>query len=217
MKISPHKSMFLCHRMDEEVLGHLSFLLPYQQSPLIEGSRYLGYFLKPSHYVARDWFWLIKKFQHKIGLWSLRWLSLGGRLTLICSVLQSDPVYWFSLFRVPCSVITALRRMMFHFLWAGNISQHKWHLAAWDLLANPTCLGGWGIKDLSLFNSALCAKSLWRVLFDSGLWGSIVKAKYLHRLPPVYWIRSGKSICPGASLVWRSLIKSLPIIQQSLC
>lgn len=107
--------------------------------------------------------------------------------------------------------------MMFHFLWAGNISQHKWHLAAWDLLAKPKCLGGWGIKDLSLFNSALCAKSLWWVLFDPGLWSGIVKAKYLHRLPSVYWIRSCKSICPGASLVWRSLIKSLPFIQQLLC
>lgn len=43
-------------------------------------------------------------------------------------------------------------------------------------------LGDGGIRHLSLFNRSLCAKSLWRSLFDHGLWGNIIRCKYQKRL-----------------------------------
>ena len=53
-----------------------------------------------------------------------------------------------------------VRKIIFHFLWDGNKKDFKYHLAEWEAISKPKSLGGWGIKNLRLFNLALCAKSL---------------------------------------------------------
>lgn len=77
-------------------------------------------------------------------------------------------------------------------------------------------MGGWGIKYLGLFNRAHCAKILWRALFSGGLWGRIICLKYLKRLPVHYFLRDRSIHHGGSSVIWRSLLKSLPVIQQHI-
>lgn len=131
-------------------------------------------------------------------------------------VLQCLPVYWFSLFHIPLSVISMIRRLIFQFLWAGKLNTTKFHLAAWECLSKFKLLGGWGIKNLVSFNRALCAKSLWRSISCKRLWGMVIKAKYLHRLPSVYWFCYDHQLSKKCSLAWRSLVKSYPIINQAI-
>jgi len=50
-------------------------------------------------------------------------------------------------------------------------------------------MGGWGIRDLDLFNQALAAKSMWRDLFHTGLWSSVMRKKYLKGIKIVSWLR----------------------------
>jgi hypothetical protein len=45
--------------------------------------------------------WLEKKFEKRISNWSHRWLTLGGRFTLVKVVLESIHVYWLSLAKIP--------------------------------------------------------------------------------------------------------------------
>ena len=92
--------------------------------------------------------------------WTSRWLSLGGYKTLILNVLQSIPVHWMTLFRVPVSILSSLRKFFFRFLWQGLGDFGKFHLADWEFLPLPKSWGGWDFKHLGLFNLALCAKSL---------------------------------------------------------
>lgn len=93
----------------------------------------------------------------------------------------------------------------------------KMHLACWRSLSHPRLLGGWGIKRLKEFNRALCAKSFWRMLFDKGFWGATVQAKYLKGLDPATWLCNFISAPGICSVVWRSLLKTCPIIKRSLC
>jgi len=106
----------------------------------------------------------------KIGLWCYRWLSLGGRLTLAKSVLESVPVYWLSLYKIPNSILEGLRRWITLLLWSSSGADNKIHLASWELLSKLKCLGGWGLRNLVLFSRALRMKSLWRGLFSLNLW-----------------------------------------------
>ena len=46
-------------------------------------------------------------------------MSFGGRLTLVKSVLGSLPLYYFSMFRVPLSVLNALESVRKKFFWGG--------------------------------------------------------------------------------------------------
>ncbi|GKB24582.1 hypothetical protein Tco_0863983 [Tanacetum coccineum] len=54
-------------------------------------------------------------------------MSFGGRLTLVRSVLGSLLLYYFSLFRVPSSVIGALERVRKNFFWGGLREGKKFH------------------------------------------------------------------------------------------
>jgi hypothetical protein len=67
-----------------------------------------------------DWSWLEKKIEKIISNWSHRWLTLGGRVTLVKYVLESILVYWISLAKIPKILLNKIRRRMFSFLWTGK-------------------------------------------------------------------------------------------------
>ena len=97
MLVSMRKSFFLYNQVKEEEPELLKSMFPTEFRPLNEGFNYLGYRLKPNSYRKVDWLWILKKVESKIQHWTHRWLSLGGRLVLIKSVLESIHVYWLSL------------------------------------------------------------------------------------------------------------------------
>jgi hypothetical protein len=47
-------------------------------------------------------------------------LSIGGRVTLINSVLSSLPLYYFSFFKAPSCVLKELVTVQRNFLWGGR-------------------------------------------------------------------------------------------------
>lgn len=97
------------------------------------------------------------------------------------------------------------------------MGSHKIHLVCWRSLSRPRHLGSWGIKRLRDFNRSLCAKSFWRVLFDTGLWGGTIQEKYLKGIDPTQWLQSFVSAPGNYSAIWRSLLKTYLIIKRSLC
>lgn len=74
-----------------------------------------------------------------------------------------------------------------------------------------------GIKDLRIFNRALCAKSLWHALFEKGLWDSIIQAKYLGGVDVGIWMGTGTRSRVSSSKIWYNLLSALPILNFSLC
>ena len=78
MNISLDKSCFLYNNVDIDIRSKISKALPYKMEPITTGFMYLGYFLKPLSYRVWDWYWLIKRFEHRISHWSHKLLSLGG-------------------------------------------------------------------------------------------------------------------------------------------
>ena len=93
MRINMEKSCFLHNDLDAALLRRITGLLPYRFEHLNQGFIYLGYFLKPSGYLVKDWYWMISKFEKHISHWTNRLLSIGGRLVLIRYVLSSLPVF----------------------------------------------------------------------------------------------------------------------------
>jgi hypothetical protein len=105
MVINCHKSCFLAQNIDPELVSKLSTVFNIQFHEFEEGMKYLGYYLKENNHRVADWNWIIQKIEKRIGCWSFRWLSLGGRLVLAKAVLQSIPVYWLSLVKIPATTM----------------------------------------------------------------------------------------------------------------
>lgn len=74
----------------------------------------------------------------------------------------------------------------------------------------PKNKGGLGFRDLVLFNKALLAKQIWRLLQQpESLVARIFKAKY-HSSCPILEANLGKK----PSLAWRSLIAAQEVIKR---
>lgn len=60
----------------------------FKSAPLSSSFKYLGFHLKPNSYGIQDWRWIEERIKNKIGVWTSKWLSIGGRLILVQAVLQ---------------------------------------------------------------------------------------------------------------------------------
>lgn len=76
-----------------------------------------------------------------------QYLSLGGRVTLINSVLNSLPTYVMFLFPVPASPVKKLNRLRRDFLWKGNKEKKMgggggYNLVKWEVAQSSKSHGG---------------------------------------------------------------------------
>lgn len=72
------------------------------------------------------------------------------------------------------------------------------------MLGRLTCDGGWGITIIFWFSQTLAMKCLWRVLMDQGLWGLVMRSKYLEDCSVIEWMR--KKIGQSTSNIWYGLV-----------
>ncbi|XP_055836405.1 uncharacterized protein LOC129905041 [Solanum dulcamara] len=132
---------------------------------------YLGLPLGASFKSSGIWNGVIEKMEKRLATWKMQYLSMGGRLTLINSVLDSIPI--------PGSILKQMDRLRRRFLWEGNSLTHKYSLVKWQSVTQPKFQEGLGIRNLKLHNNSLLMKWLWRSgQIEAGFWRDITKAKY---------------------------------------
>ncbi|KAJ0476914.1 putative RNA-directed DNA polymerase [Helianthus annuus] len=124
-----------------------------------------------------NWRPVFDVFEKRLSLWKASTLSLGGRVTLIRSVLESLPTYFFSLYRAPAKVLKDLESLIRKFLWGGASEVNKIHWVAWERVASPVKSGGLGLQNLKDVNLALLSKWGWRYKNDlDSLWVNVINA-----------------------------------------
>ena len=99
-----------------------------------------------------------------------------------------------------------------NFLWLGCAERGKYHLVNWERLSEIKCLGGWDIKNIQWFNTALSMQSMWRGLFGKGLWSEVLRGKYIKR-STLGWIRNLIKNTRNVSNLWRGFTKVLGLIE----
>ncbi|GJZ00485.1 putative RNA-directed DNA polymerase, eukaryota, reverse transcriptase zinc-binding domain protein [Tanacetum coccineum] len=89
---------------------------------------YLGLPIGKNMRRKSSWITIVDRFKAKLSTWKENLLSIGGRYTLIKSVLGSLKIYYFSLFKAPKVVIHNLERLRSRFFWGGsdNINKMAW-------------------------------------------------------------------------------------------
>ena len=117
---------------------------------------YLGMPLGASHNSPSIWNPILEKIERKMAGWKKLYLSKGGRLTLLKSMLSSFPTYYLSLFTIPTHVANRIEKLQRDFLWSDS----KTHSVGLDKVCVPIANGGLGIRKLITFNKALLGKWL---------------------------------------------------------
>lgn len=122
-------------------------------------------------------------------------------------VLNQLVVYWAYLYYLPASIIQSMNKLTENFIWGGQAGQKKYHLSTLSNISMLKCCRGWGLLDLRIFRRALLWKTLWRGIFENGLWSNIVQKKYLRGKDLSFWLRKERIGSSIGSPIWLSLRK----------
>jgi hypothetical protein len=123
---------------------------------------------------------LIQQEERRLSGWQANRLSIGGRLTLMNSVLTSQPIYFMSIFLLPKWVINKLDRIRRRFHWHGHKEaqglQRPICLVKWCLVTRSRQMGGLGVKELRSMNEALLLKWMWWWIQSDQAWWKMSNA-----------------------------------------
>ncbi|PNY13366.1 ribonuclease H [Trifolium pratense] len=123
---------------------------------------------------------VVKAIEKRLLSWKNKYVSLGGRVVLINSVLYSIPIFYLSFLKMSSSVWKTIVKLQRHFLWGdvlGESGKISW--VKWEDVCRPKQEGGLGVKNLMLFNLSLLDKWHWRILTErDSQWSAVLAARY---------------------------------------
>lgn len=114
-------------------------------------SKYLGL---PSFWgrsKAEAYTFLVEKAMGKMQGWKNKLISLGGKETLIKSVVQGIPTYAMACFLLPKTLCDKLNALTSNFWWKGNPEDREICWASWESLGKAKENGGMGFAIIMLF------------------------------------------------------------------
>ena len=104
--------------------------------------KYLGLPLGRNPLALEFWTPVIEKVSIRLDGWKKGFLSRGGRVTLIQSVLASLPINYMLIFKLPGQVVEILEKMTRAFLWNVQEGERVKSLAAWEIIMKSKRNGG---------------------------------------------------------------------------
>nr|GEX91763.1 reverse transcriptase domain, reverse transcriptase zinc-binding domain protein [Tanacetum cinerariifolium] len=152
---------------------------------------------------------IIDRFRDCLSLLKAKTLSVGGRLTLIKSVLGSLPVYYLFLFKAPMSVLKVLDSIRCIFSGGHKVSERGIKWVKWKSFLLGSDRGGLGVGCLQSKNLSLLEKWKWRFLSEKNfLWCTVIKE--LYEEDGGFHSHSSSLGCSG---VWVDIIKAFKHIE----
>ncbi|GJR33625.1 RNA-directed DNA polymerase, eukaryota, reverse transcriptase zinc-binding domain protein [Tanacetum coccineum] len=133
--------------------------------------------------MSRLSFWddVIAKLSARLSKWKLKSLSIGGRLTLIKSVLSSLPLYYMSSFKVPKGVLSKMESIRRNFFNSVENAEKKMSLIGWNKILASKKNGGLDVFSFFAYNRAHLFKWIWIWRFlanGASLWSRFISAIY---------------------------------------
>lgn len=151
---------------------------------------------------------LVDRITSRIKSWTSRYLSYGGRVVLIKSVLNSISSYWAQLFIFPKNLIKKVEAVCRSYLWTGTDTTSSKSPVAWAQVCLPKIFGGLNLRDLTTWNCAAVLKQLWSLCqHKERLWIKWVNEYYMHNTSPLQC-----SVPNGCSWFLKKILKQRELI-----
>lgn len=182
LKISLEKSTLYTAGISDNQEQDIITSVPFESGKL--PVRYLRLPLLTRRMTVNDYMPLVEKIKKRMKSWTGRFLSHGGRLQLISSVITSLANFWLSAFRLPSSCLKEVESLCSAFLWSGPELKTSKAKVSWKEVCLPKQEGGLGLRSLKKVNNVLCLKLIWRLSSNrSSLWVNWIHC-YLIRKGP---------------------------------
>ncbi|GKD24079.1 RNA-directed DNA polymerase, eukaryota [Tanacetum coccineum] len=141
--------------------------------------RYLGVMVGECMSRHQAWADTVLKLRSRLSNWKVKPLSIGGRLTLLKSVLGASPLYNMSIFKVPKGVLKSMEAIRSNFFNGADSKVKKITWAGLDKILASKKNGGLGVSSFHALNRALLLKWVWRFISQDGsLWFRVIQAVY---------------------------------------
>ncbi|KAL0917849.1 hypothetical protein M5K25_012949 [Dendrobium thyrsiflorum] len=114
----------------------------------------------------------------RLSTWDFNFLSSGGRLVLIKSVICSIPIYLFHTLFLNKITYTELERILKNFLWGAKHSKSTILWASWDRCSGVQDEGKLGFKNLSDMALGFSNKLWFNLRSKKSLWLKFMITKY---------------------------------------
>ncbi|CAM8972135.1 unnamed protein product [Rhodiola kirilowii] len=131
---------------------------------------YLGAPLFPGRVKIIHFQGIEDKIRTRIGGWIGNLLSMGGKIIIIESILNSLLTHILAALPTPVTVINRISSLFASFLWDNN-GQKRRHWVNWTDICRPHEAGGLGIRNLNNVRKALHYKMACRCMQSTELWG----------------------------------------------
>ncbi|KAI5417416.1 hypothetical protein KIW84_042139 [Lathyrus oleraceus] len=166
---------------------------------------FLGIPIGGNHRRRLFWSMMLSKMKKRLSGWRGKHLSLGGKVTLLNSVINNLPIFLLSFFKAPKCVLEDIIKIQRNFLWGDGGGSRKMCWVSWDKICLKTEEGGLGVKHVEWFNLSLMSKWGWRFLNDKhAIWFNLLHFRYGSGLQSLCDVVS-KPVLSTYSLWWRDV------------
>ncbi|KAL0923443.1 hypothetical protein M5K25_007500 [Dendrobium thyrsiflorum] len=140
---------------------------------------------------------LIGAVRNKLNSWDYHFLSFGGRLTLIKSVLCSLPIYTFQTLLPTNEVFNRMDILINKFFWRGKSNSSKFIWASWIKCCGAIEEGALGCKSLRDSAHVFSCKLWFKFRAQKCVWSQFMWVKYCNGCHP-----SLGNVKMGDSRIW---------------
>jgi hypothetical protein len=203
LKVNFHKSSLIGVNVQRDFMEAACRFLHCREG--VVPFKYLGLPVGANSRSLSTWEPMLEQLKKRLNSWGNKYVSLGGRIVLLNSVLNAIPIFYLSFLKIPVKVYKMVR-IQRDFLWGGVRGGRKVFWVKWRKVCQPRGKGGLGVRDVRLVNTSLLAKWKWRLLQDDqSLWKRLLVEKYgnhVSGLAPSVGVRWPRF----TSLWWRNLL-----------
>ncbi|GJR29960.1 RNA-directed DNA polymerase, eukaryota [Tanacetum coccineum] len=207
LKINMNKSKIMGTHVDHDKVSRAANKLGclILKAPFL----YLGSYVGGNMNRLKSWDDIINRVRRRLSNWKMKMLSIGGRLTLVKSVLGSMPIFHMSLFKVPSGILRTLESIRSQFFNGIDGSKNKVSWVQWSKVLAPKVNGGLGVSSLFALNRGLIFKWVWRfVSHDNSLWARVIKA--VHGEDGNIGVNSKN----GSNSAWLNIVREINVLSK---
>nr|GEV63397.1 RNA-directed DNA polymerase, eukaryota, reverse transcriptase zinc-binding domain protein [Tanacetum cinerariifolium] len=202
LKINLHKSKLTGIGVNKDGVDSAATLVGC--STFYPPFHYLGVKVGASMSRLNSWKEVMAKISSRLSKWKLETLSLGGRLTLLKSVLTAIPIYHMSLYKVPVGILNDMESIRRNFFNGIEKSEIKMVWIRWETILASKKNGGLGVFSFFSTNRSLLFKWIWRFLSqDSSLWSRFIQA--IHGVRGAIDNKNSSIKC----LIWLDIVRDI--------